>query len=155
VRIDIVERAAVRVACRRHTGDEASRARFWRGTMTPWLADHGLLDCPRYGVTLDDPRRTAPQECRYDACVALPIGLGIPEAVEMTIPGGSYAITRFKGRAEELGAAWEEFMAELSRHEGIHVDAARHAYEHHPRGSFHDPRSGMFCCELCLPVTRA
>ena len=30
-------------------------ARFWRNTVAPWLADHGLVDCPRYGVTLDDP----------------------------------------------------------------------------------------------------
>ena len=52
MRIDVVERPAVRVAYLRYTGPFGERlGRFWRNTVAPWLADHGLVDCPRYGVT--------------------------------------------------------------------------------------------------------
>ena len=90
MRIDVVERPAVRVACRRYTGPFGEPlGKFWRGSVAPWLADHGLVDCPRYGVTRDDPRTTPPEQCRYDCCVELPPGLSLPDATETMIPGGS------------------------------------------------------------------
>ena len=61
MRIDVVERPAVRVAYLRYTGPFGDPlGRFWRSTVAPWLADHGLVDCPRYGVTLDNPMSTPP-----------------------------------------------------------------------------------------------
>ena len=72
-------------------------SRFWRSQVWPWLAEHGLLDCPRFGVSLDDPSRTPPEKCRYDACVELPSGLTLPDTPETTIAGGRYAVTHFKG----------------------------------------------------------
>jgi hypothetical protein len=51
VKIEIVERQPVKVAYLRYTGPMGpSLERFWRATVAPWLADHGLVDCPRYGV---------------------------------------------------------------------------------------------------------
>ena len=89
MRIDIADRPPVRVAYLRYTGPLGDPlARFWRNKVAPWLAEHGLLDCPRYGVTLDDPSRTPPEKCRYDACVELPPGLSLPDSPENTIAGG-------------------------------------------------------------------
>jgi AraC family transcriptional regulator len=151
MRIDLVERPAVRVACLRYTGPSgAPLIRFWRGTVAPRLADHGLIDCPRYGVSRDDPATTRPDDCRYDACVQLPPGLSMPDAEEMVIDGGRYAITHFKGPGAELGAAWGAFLRECEA--TARRDDSRPPFEHYPRGSHYDARTGILACELCLPV---
>ena len=73
----------------RYTGPMGEAVgRFWRGKVAPWLAHNGLLDCPRYGMALDPPGATPPDQCRYDACGELPRGLTLADAAESTIPGG-------------------------------------------------------------------
>jgi AraC family transcriptional regulator len=151
-KIAVVERQAVRVAYLRYTGAPGEPLRrFWRSAFAPWLADYGLVDCPRYGVTLDDPQRAPPDPCRFDACVELPPGLSIPDAAEATVAGGRYAVTHFKGTADELGPAWRGFL-DAFRNSGARLDESRPPLEHHPRGAPHDARSGIFACELCLPM---
>jgi AraC family transcriptional regulator len=153
VKIEIVERQPVQVACLRYTGPPGeSIGRFWRATVGPWLADHGLLDCPRYGVALDNPRETPPEYCRYDACVELPRGLEIPGAVEATIAGGRYAVTRFKGTGAQMGAAWGSFVVATLADAPNKPDDQRHPFEHYPRGAAFGAKTGVFACELCLPL---
>jgi AraC family transcriptional regulator len=153
MKIDLIERQPVRVACQRYTGPfGAPLAVFWRSKVGPWLAENGLLDCPRYGVTLDDPSRTPPEKCRYDCCVELPPGLSLPESPEATLAGGRYAVTRFKGTAAEIGTAWGEFLRDFHAMPGQRIDYARAPLEHYPRGALRDARTGVFACELCLPV---
>jgi len=153
VRIEISERQPVRVACMRYTGPYGEPlGRFWRHTVSPWLAEHGLLDCPRYGVTLDNPMSTPPDQCRYDACVEYPRGMTLPGAIEVTIPGGRYAITHFKGTGAEIGAAWDAFLDEALGSPGNRADPSRNVLEHYPRGAFFDPKTRIFSCELCLPL---
>jgi AraC family transcriptional regulator len=152
MRIDVVERPAVRVACMRYTGPQGEPlGRFWRGTVAPRLAEHGLVDCPRYGVSLDDPLTTPAGQCRYDACVELPPGLSLPDAAESTIRAGKYAVTHFKGPVAQIGPAWSAFMRECQA--AHRIDASRPAFEHYPRGASYDARTGIFACELCLPVS--
>jgi AraC family transcriptional regulator len=152
MKIAITERLPTRVAYLRYTGPFGEPLlRFWRATVTPWLADHGLVDCPRFGVALDDPHDTAPERCRYNACVELPVGLTLPDAEEALIPGGRYAITTFKGTGSEIGAAWDAFVDQAVG-AGSHVDPQRHPFERYPRGAVFDARTGSFSCELCLPL---
>jgi AraC family transcriptional regulator len=154
MRIDIVDRAPVRVACLRYTGPFGlPLASFWRSKVGPWLAEHGLLDCPRYGVALDDPSRTPPEKCRYDACVELPSGLSLPDSPEATIDGGRYAVTHFKGTGATIGAAWGEFLRECLSDPARSLDPSRRPFERYPRGAYLDARTGVFACELCLPVS--
>ena len=76
MKIEIVERQPLKVTYLRYIGPAGEGiGRFWRATVAPWPADHGMLDCPRYGVSLDNPREMPPEKCRYDACVELPRGL--------------------------------------------------------------------------------
>ena len=150
--IEIVERQPVRVAYLRYTGPLGEPlGKFWRNTVSPWLADHDLIDCPRYGVTLDNPMSTEPDKCRYDACVELPRGLTLPDAAEATIPGGRYAVTHFKGTGAEIGAAWGAFVGTCAAR-GMPIDPARLPFEHYPRGASVEPKTGVFTCELCLPT---
>jgi AraC family transcriptional regulator len=151
VKIDIVQREPVNVAYLRYTGPFGEPlGRFWRDTVNPWLATHGLLDCPRYGVALDNPMTTPADACRYDACVAMPRGLAPPDASESTLPGGKYAVTRFKGTGGEIGPAWGAFWACAAQ--AGPGDPSRPAFEHYPRGASYDPKTGVFSCELCIPV---
>ena len=154
MKIDFVERQAVRVACLRDTGSGGEPlGRFWHGTVAPWLAHHGLIDCPRYGVLIDDPPRTAAHNSRYDACIELPPGLSLPEVAETVIHGGRYAITFFRGTGVQIGFAWDAFIAAVLANPGVRRDGSRPPFEHMPRGAVYGARTGVFCCELCLPVT--
>ena len=152
MKIEILERLPVKVFCLRYTGPYGEPlGRFWRYTFSPWLATHGLLDCPRYGVALDNPMNTPPANCRYDACVAVPPGLHLPDAQELTIPGGACAVTHFKGTSASIGVAWSAFVSECLATQA--ADATRLPFEHYPRGASFDARTGVFACELCLPVS--
>lgn len=153
MKLEVVERKPVRVTYLRHTGPYGeSVGKFWRHDVAPWLADQGLIDCPRYGVTRDDPSSTPPERCRYDACVELPPGLSLPDAPEAVIPGGPYVVTLFRGTAAEIGPAWSAFQR-ASLGTGLHrLDTQRPPLEHYPRGASVDYRTGAFACELCLPV---
>lgn len=150
--IELVERAPARVAYRRYTGPLGEPlSRFWRAQVAPWLAEQGLLDCPRYGVPRDNPMATPPENCRYDCCVELPPGLELDDSPEVVLEGGRFAVTRFKGTGAQIGAAWGEFLAAcMSR--GWTSDGSRAPFEHYPRGATFDPKSGVFSCELCYPV---
>ena len=153
MRILIVERQPVKVAYQRYTGPFGEPlGRFWRCTVTPWLADNGLLDCPRYGVALDNPMNTLPDKCRYDACVELPPGLDLPDADQTTIPGGRYATTHFRGTGAEMGSAWGAFLVAALADPVNRLDMQRNPFEHYPRGASFDAKTGIFSCELCLPL---
>src|SRR5262245_5592450 len=109
-KLEMIERPPVRVAYLRYTGPFGEPlGRFWRATVLPWLADNGLVDCPRYGVVIDPPARTPPERCRYHACVELPPGLTLPDAAESLVAGGRYAVTHFRGTGAQLGDAWATF----------------------------------------------
>jgi AraC family transcriptional regulator len=152
VNIDIVERAPARVACLRYTGPIGEPlGRFWRGTVSPWLAEHDLMDCPRYGVSVDDPTHTPPEKCRYDACVELPPGLTPHDVVLSTIAGGRYAVSCFKGTAAQIGTGWTAFFTNAVVR-GLVRDESRPLFEHYPRGATYDQRTGAFACELCIPL---
>ena len=153
MKIEITERPPVKVAYLRYTGPLGTPlSKFWRSIVGPWLADHGLVDCPRYGVTLDDPMTTPAEKCRYDACVELPRGLTLPDAEETTIPGGRFAITHFKGTSAQIGDAWNAFVRAVNADPAHRMDTQRHGFEHYPRGAALDAKTGVFACELCLPI---
>jgi AraC family transcriptional regulator len=152
VDIETIDRKPVRVATRRYVGRFGEPlAKFWRTVVTPWLADNGLVDCPRFGLPLDDPKSTPPEQCRYDCGVELAAGLTVDGASERTIPGGRYAVTRFKGTSAEIGVAWDGFMRDCMTR-GMTMDVARPVFEHYPRGATLDPKTGVFACELCFPL---
>lgn len=149
--VELVERPPVNVFYLRYTGPFGEPlGKFWRTTVAAWLADHGLLDCPRYGVTLDNPMQTPPDKCRYDCCVAVPVGLQLPDAAQTTIPGGRYSVTHFKGTGAAIGNAWGAFVGETMK--SHQLDGTRLPIEHYLRGASFDTKTGVFACELLLPV---
>jgi AraC family transcriptional regulator len=151
MKIAVIERPPVAVCCLRYTGPFGEPlGKFWRTTVSPWLADHGLLDCPRYGVAVDNPLDTPAEKCRYDACVEVPTGLCPPDAEQKTIAGGRYAVTIFRGIGAEVGPAWRVFASACYLDHA--ADPQRPPFEHYPRRAHFDARTGAFACELCLTV---
>ena len=151
MKIEIIERRPIAVFYLRYTGPAGEPlGKFWRTTVAAWLADHGLLDCPRYGVSVDNPMNTPAGQCRYDCCVEVPAGLHLPDAPQTTIPGGRHAVTHFRGTGADIGNAWGAFAGEVMQ--AHQIDGSRLPFEHYPRGASYDARSGVFACELCLPV---
>ncbi len=71
--VNIVTLPPARIAYMRHIGPYgAGINRFWAETFLPWRIAQGLDQSPCYGIGHDDPHITAPEQCRYDACVEVP-----------------------------------------------------------------------------------
>jgi len=127
--------------------------RFWGEAVYPWLAANDLLGAPRYGVSRDDPRVTDLRKCRYDA--GAEVGKDFvpsPNAQLAELPGGRYACVRFRGTSAEIPRAWERVLGEWLPASGYQLDA-RACYERYPVDGEMDPKTGVFTCDLCLPIT--
>jgi AraC family transcriptional regulator len=116
------------------------------------MVTSGLLQQPRYGISHDDPAITAPQQCRYDAACEVPPTLTtLGNALKTTIPGGKYAALSFKGTVAGIEEAWTAMLRDWLPSSGLQLDG-RMMFEYYPEGSSYDPATGVFDCELCVPV---
>ena len=151
--VTIMELPAARVACHRHIGPYGpALGAFWRGTVMPWIAQHGLMERTSYGVGLDDPTITPPEKCRYDACVEVPDDFLLDgQAVVVVLPGGRYGVTRFKGPPGAIADAWMRLTREWLPASGFQPDE-RPCFERMTAASEFDAATGVFSCELCIPV---
>jgi AraC family transcriptional regulator len=152
--VKLVDRQPTRVAYFRHVGPYgAAVSDLWQRTIYPWLASNNLLGNPRFGISLDDPGVTAAEKCRYDACVEVPAGfVGTGKYLTTTIPGGKYAVAKFRGNVGEVAKAWMALLRDWLPGSGMQLDS-RPCFEYYPRESTYDPRTGVFDCEICVPVT--
>jgi len=151
--VQIIERPPTRVACMRHTGPYGEpTGRFWQQQVAPWMATDGLMGRARYGISHDDPSVTEPSLCRYDACVQVDEGY-VPSggALITMLPGGRYAVMPFKGNGAEIFVAWRRLLGEWLPSSRLQLDM-RPCFEHYPVGSSYDASSGVFDCEICMPV---
>jgi AraC family transcriptional regulator len=154
MKVEVVERPAVKVAYLRQVGPYGDPlARFWRDVAYPWMAANGLLGHTRYGVSHDDPTITAPAKCRYDAAVEVPAAVVRPpgQALLSTLPGGRYGVTPFRGTSGQIGTVRERFMRDWLPSSGLQLDARPFLEYYGPNSTF-DPRTGVFTCDLAIPV---
>lgn len=151
--VKLVNRQPVTVAYLRHLGPYGeSLSRFWQDTYYPWAATNNLLAQPRLGISHDDPSITAPEKCRYDACVEIEHDSVVSgDALKKTIPGGRYAVLRVKGGVAEIGDAWASLLRDWLPSSGLQLDA-RPAFEYYPKDAACDPRTGVMECDICVPV---
>lgn len=153
MQVNITTLPAVRVAYMRHIGPYgASISRFWSETFLPWRMAHGLDSAPCYGIGHDDPTITAPGKCRYDACVAVPADFVAKSPVSIAeLPGGRYAVAQFKGTGPDIGLAWTELLRDWLPNSGMQADS-RPFFEFYPSDACYNPDTGVFDCQICLPV---
>lgn len=75
-------------------------AELYRRTRQLGLCDD---DMDAWGIAHDSPRLTAPELCRYDACVPCPSGMALPAPLFRTeVPAGRYAVFSFDGLVAEV-----------------------------------------------------
>lgn len=151
--VSLLDLPATPIAYFRHVGLYGQPvARFWMERVAPWMEQNRLLGRVRYGIAHDDPTITEPAKCRYDACVvAEPKEVLSGQPLRTTLPGGRYACTRFEGTVDEVDAAWQRLLSGWLPTSGLQLDA-RPMLEHYPVDAKFDPATGVFDCNLCIPV---
>ncbi len=151
--VTLVNRQPVTVAYLRYFGPYGEPiSTFWQDTYYPWAAENNLLEQARYGISHDDPSITAPERCRYDACVEVPAGFVVSGGgLKTTIPGGQYAVLHFKGSVTEIEDAWSALLRDWLPSSGLQLDA-RPCFEYYPKDALCDPRAGLLEFDICVPV---
>ncbi|WP_050479219.1 AraC family transcriptional regulator [Herbaspirillum rhizosphaerae] len=148
----IIDLPPVKVAFLRYTGPYGpALGDFWRDTFLPWLQTRQLDGLTCYGIGLDDPTATPPEQCRYDACVEVPDSFVADGAALTTLPGGRYAVADFRGHTRDIGQAWMDMCRQWVPGQQLQFDA-RPGFERYLPGSRTDPETGLFSCELCVAV---
>ncbi len=153
MKVDIIDLPAVKVAYIRKIGSYGvDVGRFWAATFNPWLNANGLARQACYGISHDDPSITPADKCRFDACAEIPQGfLPSPPASIAELPGGRYAITKYVGTSAGISDVWMEFFRAWLPSSGLQCDA-RPCFEYYPPDVRMDPKTGIFECDLCIPV---
>ncbi len=154
MRVTLIDRQPATVAYLRHVGPYGeSIARFWQETYVPWAVMNRLgADHARYGISHDDPSITASGQCRYDACAEVaPDFMATGGALKATVPGGKYAVLKFRGTVEQEGAAWTALLRDWLPSSGLQLDS-RPCFEYYPKGAACNPETREFECEICIPV---
>lgn len=151
--VTLVDRQPTPVAYFRHVGPYGQPiSDFWQRTVHPWMVTNNLLGLPRLGISYDDPNITAPDKCRYDAGVEVTPGfVGSGKHLTTSVPGGTYAVAQYKGTAKDIGAAWAALLRDWLPESGMQLDS-RPFFEYYSRESTYDPQTGVFTCQLCIPV---
>jgi len=155
--LEIRQLPPMRLACMRHTGpySHPGLTELWE-RFGQWCARHRLSE-PRprfYGISHDNPACTPPEQCRYDACVQIGLGMRVgTEAQVLDFAGGDYACMHFVGTGPEVGAAWAGMHAEGRIPPGW-TPMDRPALEIYDTDFAVDPVTGRFPCWLCVPVQR-
>ncbi len=154
MKVKLIDRQPVTVAYLRHLGPYGEPlSDFWQNTYKPWAVMNKLGgDHARYGISYDDPSIAAADQCRYDACAEVaPDFVATSGALKTTIPGGKYATHSFKGTVKQVGEAWAALLRDWLPSSGLQLDA-RPCFEYYPKGAAYDSQTGVFECEICIPV---
>jgi AraC family transcriptional regulator len=153
MKVKVIERKPVKIAYLRHTGPYGEPlSAFWQNTVHPWLAANNQLGQPRYGISLDDPMVTEGSQCRYDAGVEVRGKILVPgDSQTTTVAGGQYAVTAFRGTVDQIGDVWNSMLREWLPTSGMQLDARPFFEYYAPDGSF-DPKTGVFTCDIAIPV---
>ena len=152
--VRVQELPTQRVAYMRYVGRYGAHGipELWNRFAT-WIRARGfdIENTTRLGVGRDDPAITPAEKCRYDACLVVPDDFQPDRLVNVTeIPGGRFAISQFTGTAHDIERAFDDIFKTWLPNSGFQPDD-RPCLEIY-RGRSVDEKTGIFRCELCLPV---
>lgn len=146
----------VQVVCVRARGSYTQAVNEAWGRMFAWMDANGLgaeVDVG-YGLAHDDPRITAAELCRYDACIPVPKAVpqeAMAELQHTTLPSGVYArdlLTQsYDGMGHMLAATRDDWVPR----QGLTIDLSRPVitiYRNNPR---YCPPEKLEA-EICLPI---
>jgi AraC family transcriptional regulator len=156
MKVEIKKLPGFHVAYMRHFGPYGSGVSKHWGVFRKWAVPRGFLgkeavNPVALGISHDDPSITPPAKCRYDACAVVPADYKAEPGVNLAdIPGGKYAVYRFKGTDKNIGRTWIEMYSSWLPESGFQCDDRPcfelYTAEHkcHPDGSWE--------CDICIPV---
>jgi len=153
MQVEVIERKPTPVAYLRYVGPYGDPvSTFWQTQVYPWMVTNGLLGQARYGISHDDPKVTASEQCRYDAGCEIPANfVATGDAHRTVVPGGKYAALKYKGVVAEFPPAWDSLLRDWLPSSGLQLDS-RPMFEYYPVDSRYDPATGVLECKLCVPV---
>ena len=140
----------------RATGCYSASAKAAWARLDNWLAERqGRRQIKRaFGLFHDNPKLTAPELIRYDACLELTTALDAdPQAGigRQTLSGGTYAVHTHIGGYEPIGDLLSQLHRDWVPKQGLEVDYDRPFMAIH----LNDPRVTRQVhrrTELCVPV---
>jgi AraC family transcriptional regulator len=116
-----------------------------------WAGPRGLLnESTKYiGISFDNPEITAPEKCRYYACVTVPEKTKVDGEISLlTIQPGKHMVARFQGKGKDILAAYNTLCGKILPEQGYQPDdnPAYEIYNKEP-----DAESN-FDMDICIPV---
>ncbi len=154
--VSVNELNPVRVAYVRHIGPyQGDSALFGQlfGKLATWAGPRGLLGAaPDFrAVYHDNPEITDPDKLRLSICLPVDDDVEVGgEVGAMEIPGGTYAVAKFRIDADQYPAAWQALMARWFPDSGYQPDD-RICFERYLNNPETDPE-GKHEVEICMPV---
>ncbi len=140
----------VRVAYLRRTGPYGPGNNSTMEQLKTWAKNERLLNHESviFGIAQDNPKTTPPEDCRYDACLAVAdsfctrddrISLG-------QLDGGCYAVFAVAHTADAIQQAWRDIFAVLQQ-QGLSSNLTKPVIERYAAQmvSRHE-------CEICVPL---
>jgi len=153
-RVEIGDLPEYRVVYRRYVGRYGNPAitQMW-GELMDWAHASGLLmeDSRFIGILHDDPSITAPEKCRYDACLIVDQNRQPNDALTGRFRGGRYLMYDFVGTASDVDPAWDRVYNEFVVNSGCLVDN-RPNIELYGSNSVIDPEKMIFRSKLCVSI---
>lgn len=149
----------VRLAYMRYTGPygHPDIAMHWQ-RFGQWCEAQGLMKPRRkmFGISLDNPMVTPPNECRYDLGVEVDASFKVTDAATSGVAiqqfeGGRYACQSFNGTAAQIGMAWMAMFGQALPMSGLQRED-KPSMEVYLEDFEMDPNTFAFGCLLCVPV---
>jgi DNA gyrase inhibitor len=136
-----------RIAYVRQTGPYGPANQGAMEELKLWAKEKKLLNESAIilGISQDNPQTTAPECCRYDACIVIPEDYKVNDLEEGEFPGGEYAVFTVQHTAEDIQKLWAEIIPTLHSH-GFQLEN-RPAFERYTSEMLMNHQ-----CEVCLPV---
>ncbi|KRG12793.1 DNA gyrase inhibitor [Virgibacillus soli] len=98
------------------------------------------------GIPQDNPETTAPENCRYDACIVIPENYLLDDSInEGELQGGNYVVFKMNHTAEDIQKAWDEWLPALQK-SGYQI-ANKPILERYTSELVNN-----HTCDICIPV---
>jgi DNA gyrase inhibitor GyrI len=137
------------IACIRQVGPYGADNMQTMERLKAWAAANHLLNDESVilGIAQDNPATTAPENCRYDACLVIFDDATRDDHIRYgTAAGGKYAVFTIDHTVEAVRNAWGKIFPELQRH-GACIDVTRPVIERYAARMVRNHK-----CEICVPV---
>lgn len=145
------------VAYIRHIGPYKGNTKLFEelfGKLKKWAGPRGLLQFPKtkaIAVYHDDPKVTDEANLRLSICITVPEDTEVDgEICKMVIPGGKYAVARFRLKADQYEDAWQSLIGGWLPESGYQPDD-RPCYEDYINDPKEHPRN-IHIVDFYFPV---